>query len=189
MSLTSPAAGVVGTAPASVTVSSNASDSDGTIASVAFFANGAPIGTDTSSPYSISWTGVAAGTYSLTAVATDNLGATTTSNAVSVTVNPLVVQGAQNLLTTQVPDSQNVNDGTPYELGFRLVSDVTGQITGLRFWKGTTEIRACTWGICGRRRGSCWPPRRLRTRRVRAGRRRRWGRLSQLQRIPSTSSV
>jgi hypothetical protein len=36
----------------------------------------------------LSWTGVAAGTYSVTARATDNSGAVTTSGAVSVTVNP-----------------------------------------------------------------------------------------------------
>ncbi|MBM3768785.1 MAG: hypothetical protein FJW32_25675 [Acidobacteria bacterium] len=50
--------------------------------------NGATlIGTDTSSPYSFSWTSVAAGTYSLTARAFDNLGASTNSAAISITVN------------------------------------------------------------------------------------------------------
>ena len=57
VSLTSPAAGATFTAPATVTVSAIASDSDG-ISSVAFYANGAPIGTDTTSPYSVSWSNV-----------------------------------------------------------------------------------------------------------------------------------
>ncbi len=41
-------------------------------------ANGALIGTDTTSPYSIAWSGIAAGTYTLTAKATDNSGAEST---------------------------------------------------------------------------------------------------------------
>jgi len=80
--------GATFTAPASITIAANASDTDGTIAQVAFYANGTPIGTDNTAPYGAIWSGVAAGTYSLTASATDNLGATTSSIAVNVTVNP-----------------------------------------------------------------------------------------------------
>jgi uncharacterized membrane protein len=88
VSLTSPAAGSTYTSPASIALAATAADSDGTIASVAFLANGTSLGTDTSSPYSFDWTNVAAGSYSLTAVATDNLGATTTSAPIAVVVNP-----------------------------------------------------------------------------------------------------
>ena len=83
--LTSPKAGATFTAPATVTVSANASDSDG-ISSVAFYVNGAPIGTDTTSPYSVTWSNVPAGNYSLTAVATDTRNASSTSSAVTITV-------------------------------------------------------------------------------------------------------
>jgi subtilisin family serine protease len=95
VSITSPAAGTTFTAPATITINATASDTGGSIQQVAFFANDAPVGTDTTSPYSISWINVPGGTYSLTAVATDNLGATTTSAAVSVTVN--VVPGRANM--------------------------------------------------------------------------------------------
>ena len=87
VSITSPLGGATFIAPATITVSADASDADGTVASVAFFANGAPIGTDTTSPFSITWTGVAAGSYTLTAVATDNAGAATTSAPASIAVN------------------------------------------------------------------------------------------------------
>ncbi|HVD94218.1 MAG TPA: Ig-like domain-containing protein [Vicinamibacterales bacterium] len=87
VALTAPANGTVATAPGSFTVTASAADSDGTVARVDFFAGATPIGTATSAPYSISWSNVAAGAYSLTAVATDNAGATATSSAVSVTVN------------------------------------------------------------------------------------------------------
>ncbi len=87
VALTSPANGSTATAPASFTISANAADSDGSVARIDFYAGGALIGTDTTAPYGMTWTNVAPGTYALTAVATDNLGAATTSAAVTVTVN------------------------------------------------------------------------------------------------------
>lgn len=86
IALTSPSAGATGTAAASFLLSADAADSDGSIASVKFYADGTLLNTDTTAPYSFSWTGVAAGSYGLTAVAADNSGATTTSSPVNVTV-------------------------------------------------------------------------------------------------------
>jgi hypothetical protein len=86
VSLTAPAEGASVAAPGPITVTATASDSDGTVSAVTFYANGALIGTATTSPYSISWSGVAVGTYALTAVAMDNMGATTTSAPVHVMV-------------------------------------------------------------------------------------------------------
>ena len=53
-----------------------------------FYAGTQLLGSSTSSPYSITWNNVAAGSYALTAVATDNVGQKTTSQAVAVTVAP-----------------------------------------------------------------------------------------------------
>jgi beta-glucanase (GH16 family) len=89
--LTAPANGTGYTAPASINITANASDADGSVAKVEFYNGGALIGTDNSSPYAFNWTNVAAGTYSITAKATDNLGLTTTTPAVSVTVSPVAV--------------------------------------------------------------------------------------------------
>ena len=83
--LTAPAAGTVGVG-AATTVTATAADTDGTVSSVQFFANGVSLGTDTTSPYSLTWTPTVAGSYSLTAVATDDLAATGTSAAVAMTV-------------------------------------------------------------------------------------------------------
>ncbi|OON67165.1 glycosyl hydrolase [Hymenobacter sp. CRA2] len=88
VSLTSPANNASFTAPASITISANAADANGTVSKVEFFQGSTKLSEDTSSPYSFTWSSVAAGTYSITARATDNGGATTTSSAVSVTVNP-----------------------------------------------------------------------------------------------------
>lgn len=86
VSIISPASGASYTAPATIPITASASDADGTVTKVDFFANGTLIGTSTTSPYTFSWTNVAAGAYSLTAVATDNAGLQTTSSAVSVSV-------------------------------------------------------------------------------------------------------
>jgi hypothetical protein len=86
VSLTAPAHGATYTAPAAVTVSATASDTDGTITRVDFYQGSTLIGSDTTSPYSFAWNNVPAGTYSLTAVATDNAGAVTTSAARTITV-------------------------------------------------------------------------------------------------------
>ncbi len=88
VSLTAPSAGatVSGT---TVTLSANASDNVG-VAGVQFKVDGNSIGAeDTTSPYSTNWdsTTIANGTHTITAVARDAAGNTTTSSPVSVTVN------------------------------------------------------------------------------------------------------
>ena len=87
VSITSPANGASYAAPATMTIAANASDSDGTVTRVDFYRGSTLIASDTTSPYSISWSNVAAGSYALTAVAFDNGGASTTSAAVNVTVS------------------------------------------------------------------------------------------------------
>lgn len=86
-SITSPVNNASFTAPASITINANAVDSDGTIAKVEFFNGSTLLGTDTSAPYSFTWSNVAAGNYALTVKATDDRGAVTTSSVVNLTVN------------------------------------------------------------------------------------------------------
>ena len=87
VSLTSPVNGSTFTAPATTTVTASASDADGTVSKVDFYANGVLIGSDTTSPYSALWSDISAGQYAITAIATDDRQFTTTSAAVSVTVS------------------------------------------------------------------------------------------------------
>jgi hypothetical protein len=87
VSLTSPTAGQTFTAPATVPIEANAADADGTITKVDFYQGTTLLGTATSAPYKYSWQNVAAGSYSITARATDNSGATTTSAPVGITVS------------------------------------------------------------------------------------------------------
>jgi regulation of enolase protein 1 (concanavalin A-like superfamily) len=88
VALTAPANGATFTAPATIALAATASDPDNGVSQVEFFAGTTLIGTDTTSPYNANWTSVPAGTYSLTAVARDAGGLTTTSAARTVTVSP-----------------------------------------------------------------------------------------------------
>ena len=87
VSISAPAGGASYTAPATVSITATAADADGAITKVEFYNGATLLGTATASPYTYSWTSVAAGTYTLTAKATDNGGASTTSSAVSITVS------------------------------------------------------------------------------------------------------
>ena len=87
MSLTSPANGATFTAPATVTLTASASDPESRLARVEFYRDGTLLGTDTSSPYSFTWSQAPAGSYTLTARAFDSDGGQATSSAVTITVN------------------------------------------------------------------------------------------------------
>ncbi|MEK6335595.1 MAG: Ig-like domain-containing protein, partial [Acidobacteriota bacterium] len=91
ISLTAPAGGsVITPSPATVNITANASDWDGFISKVDFYANGTLVGTSTRhgvNQFNLSWSNVAGGNYSLTAVAVDDAGASTTSAPVNIRVN------------------------------------------------------------------------------------------------------
>ena len=87
VSLTSPANGSFYTAPANLTLSAAASDTNGTISKVEFYNGATLLATSTASPYTYAWNSVASGTYALTARAYDNQGAATTSGTINVSVN------------------------------------------------------------------------------------------------------
>jgi hypothetical protein len=86
VSLTSPPNGASFTSPAKITLAANAADSDGRVVKVEFFNGATKLGEDTSAPYTTQWNTGAAGSYTLTARATDNAAATTTSSPVIITV-------------------------------------------------------------------------------------------------------
>jgi glucose/arabinose dehydrogenase len=85
-SISSPANGATFPAAANIPINVSAADADGTVARVEFYQGTTRLGEDTTSPYSFTWNNVAPGSYTLTARATDNQGAMTTSAAVNITV-------------------------------------------------------------------------------------------------------
>lgn len=86
VTLAAPADGAIYGAPATVTLSATASDPDGTVARVEFFAGATPIGETASAPFTLTWAPVPPGTYTLTARAYDNLGASAVSAPRTLTV-------------------------------------------------------------------------------------------------------
>jgi regulation of enolase protein 1 (concanavalin A-like superfamily) len=87
VSISSPSNNTAFTAPATIAIGATAADSDGTVVRVDFYSGAALLGSATTSPYQFSWSNVPAGSYTLTARATDNAGATTTSGSIAVTVS------------------------------------------------------------------------------------------------------
>ena len=95
VNITAPAADAVFNSPANVTITANASDTDGTIASVAFYEDGNLLGTDTNGAdgWSCLWSNATLGSHNLTAIATDNDSGVTTSDPVHIGVTPAAPTG------------------------------------------------------------------------------------------------
>lgn len=141
VSLTSPAEGATLVAPASVTLTATAADSDGGVQQVAFFANGAPIGTDTTSPFSVSWANPSPGSYTLTAVATDNEGATTTSAGVHVTIAPPNVPPGVSITSP----AEGASFTAPITLYVAAnAGDTDGTVTSVTFYANGSSIGSDT---------------------------------------------
>lgn len=87
VSITAPSNNSSYTTPASISIAANASDSNGSIAKVEFYSGSTKLGEDATAPYAFVWNNVAEGSYSITAVATDNTGNKTTSETVAIKVN------------------------------------------------------------------------------------------------------
>ncbi len=125
VAITSPAAGATYTAPATVALTATASAFDSaTISSVAYYSGTTLIGSATSAPYSVSWPNVAAGSYSITAVATDSLGATTTSAPVGITVTPPTTPAI-----VANPTSLSITQGKTGTFGVTLSKAPTANVT------------------------------------------------------------
>lgn len=139
VNLTSPVSGAIYTEPASITVSASAADSDGSIAKVAFYDGGALIGEVTSEPYSLTHSGVSAGNHVYSAIATDDLGATTTSASVSIVVDEPPPNNLPSVSLTS-PTS-----GAEYEAPAMVslaanASDSDGTITRVEFYANAALV-------------------------------------------------
>jgi hypothetical protein len=116
VSLVEPLDGTVLTVPAEVILAAEVGDPDGTVTKVEFFSGTSPLGLVVSSGAPLSraelvWSNAPAGTYLLTAKATDNRGAATTStNVVRITLDAgtppeLSIDLQENQVIVSWPDS------------------------------------------------------------------------------------
>ena len=107
VNITAPANGATLQTPVNTSITATAGDTDGTVASVAFYDGATLLGTDTTAPFSVGWTGATVGNHALSAIATDNLGATTASAIVTVTVEaPLTPPAAPTGLVATAGNAQ-----------------------------------------------------------------------------------
>src|SRR3989449_7684069 len=140
VTLTAPAAGALYNAPAAVVLSAiaQAKQESHPIVKVEFFQGTRLVGSVTGprpgNLYTLSWTGVTAGTYSLTAKATNDKGDTDLSDPVSITVNALpsvsITAPGNNAILT-APATFTVTASA---------SDSDGSIAKVEFYKGATLI-------------------------------------------------
>lgn len=93
VSLTAPASGSVFIVGDVISLAATASDADGSITKVGFYHGNTLIGEDSAAPYELPWNDGVAGTYSVTARATDNDANVTTSAAVTIYVNATAGSG------------------------------------------------------------------------------------------------
>jgi hypothetical protein len=133
ISLSAPAVNALYGAPATIQLSAGAAPAGngGGISQVAFYSNGNFIGSASAAPYRLDWANVPAGTYSLTAVATDTLGNSATSGAVAVTV---VNNTAPAVTVTATP--ANAQAPALVALG-ATAADSDGSIAKVEFLRGT----------------------------------------------------
>lgn len=91
VSITNLSSGAVFAAPANVTIRATASDSDGSVTNVQFRIGASVIANDTTAPYAATTNNLSAGSYTLSAVASDNKGAMTTNSVTINVVAPVAV--------------------------------------------------------------------------------------------------
>jgi chitinase len=113
-----------------------ASDADGTVAKVEFFNGAAKFGEDTTAPYSFAWSGVAAGSHTLTTRAPDNLGATRTSAPSTITVSG----NTPPAVSITAPTDGATFAWKPTITITATVSDPDGSVTKVEFRDGTTAV-------------------------------------------------
>ncbi len=149
VALTAPTNGQFFLAPPNILISADASDSDGSVAKVEFFANGVKMGEATNgNPYQFTWNNPPVQAHVLTAVATDDQNGTTISAPVSIVVydgvgtpvaaitspaDGAVMEGPTNLLITATANAING------------VTNVQFLANGIPFANDTTPPYSAIW--------------------------------------------
>ena len=140
-----------------VSIQASASDAAGTITGVVFYENNGSgtvkIGSSTTSPYSVSWINPAAGTYALTAVATNSSGVSTTSSPVTLNVNaapslivsaPTLIVAGSNLL---IKSGATESTGSISLVQFYANNQLIGQSTTSPYSYTWNNVAAGTYSI------------------------------------------
>jgi parallel beta-helix repeat protein len=138
ISITSTVNNATFAAPASVTINASAADRDGTISKVDFYNGDTLLGTVTASPYTFTWNNAPAGTYSITAKATDDSLAVTASDTVAVSVYSQNIAPSVSI-TSPVATKKYI--GTTTIAISADATDADGTISKVDFYNGTTLLK------------------------------------------------
>jgi uncharacterized protein (DUF2141 family) len=145
VSISSPSKNTSFNSPASITIDAVATDPDGSIIKVEFFQGNIKIGEKVTAPYSYTWKEVPAGTYSLTAVATDNGNLKTTSEAVSVTVIKSTTEVNQLPVISISAPTKGSEFTSPATITIDInASDSDGSITKVELYNGAIKLEERT---------------------------------------------
>ncbi|WP_026777953.1 glycosyl hydrolase [Polaribacter sp. Hel_I_88] len=124
-----------------ITISATTNDLDGNVVLVEFFNGTTKLGDDTTAPFNFVWNNANIGSHQITAIATDNLGAKTTSELVNITVseekkcNEISAEAQQGSFS-QGYEVTFETKGTSVEITFELLdSDKVGVVAYL--WQKT----------------------------------------------------
>ncbi|MDY8137996.1 Ig-like domain-containing protein [Aquimarina sp. 2201CG5-10] len=150
VSVTSPQSGSSFTTGDVVTISADANDTDGTISKVEFLVDGNVISEDTTSPYTTNWTSTE-GNHSITARATDNENAATTSGSVSISVTSDTGNQSPTVSITNPANGATFTEGQSINITADAndtdgtVSSVTFFVDGNSIGEDTSAPYSATW--------------------------------------------
>lgn len=137
VSITAPSNNATLNDPTSITITAQATDSDGTLSSVEFHAGSQLLGTDNSAPHQFVWSNPAEGTHWITVKAVDDDGAVSAS-LVKVTVNLSSTPAAL--------FQQDFQSSTSVASYVNATNPSTGQFNDI-----STQVNGGTWSIQGGR--------------------------------------
>jgi len=149
VSISSPTKSTAFIAPATVTIEANAVDTDGVIVKVEFFNGNTKLGEKMTSPYEFTWKDVPAGSYSITAIATDNGNAWTVSGAVTVVVEKSATNANQLPIVSITSPANSGNNKKKYKKDDKITItaeaiDPDGSISMVEFKSGNITLAEVT---------------------------------------------
>ncbi len=133
VSITSPTDGMVYDTLQEISIQADASDSDGTITKVVFYANGDSIGMDDSAPYTFDLDVTSKGKFELQAEAFDNDGNKSLSSVVSIGVGAFCSYASINASSDDAEEKVSNGDLNLVSSDLELATDAELQLVGLRF--------------------------------------------------------
>jgi photosystem II stability/assembly factor-like uncharacterized protein len=147
VALVRPSTGATFTAGSPIDLEADVSDAEGWVARVDFYDGSILLGTVLAFPFRLSSTPVSSGSHSLTAVATDNDGASNTSIPISINVTPpgggVPPNQPPTVTMTSPEDGSSALQNYPV-LVEAAASDPDGGVVGVQFFDGTASIGSVT---------------------------------------------